>query len=93
MSTTQVRSRPAPPAGKVGVKISLDRAVLTKLDDAAREAGLSRSALVGRMIEDWAEEDEEDDLDRALGDLALERLADPNDEEIPWEQAKAEMGW
>ena len=91
MTTTQVRREKPPQRRKVGVKITLDLAALAKLDEAARQAGLSRSGLVERMIEDWVEEDEEDDLDKALGDLALERLANPDEESLPWEEVRSQL--
>jgi predicted DNA-binding protein len=84
-----VKTLLAPDRRKTGVNISLDLPTLAKLDESARRTGMSRSALVRYMIEDWSKEDEED---AALQLEAERRLADPDDETIPWEQAKAELG-
>jgi predicted DNA-binding protein len=72
----------------MGVNISLDLATLTKLDEQARRAGLTRSGLIRRMVQEWGE-DEEGDLE--LAREAKRRLQDPNEKRIPWEQVKQEL--
>lgn len=72
----------------VAVSVRLDKKTLEAVDEAAKDGGLSRSNLIRRMIQDWVEEAEQD---RGLADEALRRLRDPDDEAIPWEQAKDEL--
>lgn len=70
----------------IGVDITLEREALARLDEEAREAGLTRSELIQRMVEGWIEDEEED---WELARQAKAALADPNDELIPWDEVKA----
>ena len=79
----------APEACALAVRISLSRAALARLDEAASDASVTREGLIAHILEDWLADDE---FDRELVRIAEERLEDPNDEAIPWEQAKAELG-
>jgi predicted DNA-binding protein len=74
---------------KMGVNISLDLSTLAKLDEEARRAGLTRSALVRRMVDEWAADAE---ADLALAREAKRRLEDPAEKRVPWEQVKGELG-
>ena len=74
---------------RIDVSISLPRASLDHIDTAAKEEGLSRSEFIRRMIQEWIEEEKRD---LALADEAMRRLQDSEDEAVPWEQAKAELG-
>lgn len=76
---------------KIGVSISLEAGTVAEIDEVARAVGMSRSELVERIVENWVEE-EDDEEDRALGKLAKERLADPNEGRVPWEQVKQRLG-
>jgi predicted DNA-binding protein len=86
-----MRTTQTPESRKIGVNISLDLATLAKLDEAARQEGLSRSALIRRMVEEWIEPDEEDEEDRLLGAIAKRRLEDPTEGRSSWEDVKRRL--
>lgn len=69
---------------KSGINISLDAETLAVLDGAAERAGITRSALVRRMIREWAEDEAED---RQLAEQASAVLANPESEWVPWASA------
>ena len=66
---------------RVPVNISLDTGLLTRIDAEAERSGLTRSALVRRLIEAGLEEEAES---RWLAEEAEAALAE---ERVPWEQA------
>lgn len=71
--------------GQVAVSISLSAELLQELDRVADSAGLSRSALIRRVVERMLED---------MDDIAVSeaRLSDADDAVVPWEQVKAEVG-
>lgn len=75
-----------PEKRETGVHVSLDLEILGRLDDAAARAGMSRSELLRRMVEEWTERVSEQAWVEKRAASAL------SEERIPWEQAKAELG-
>ena len=71
---------------KLGVHVSLDIETLERLDAEASRVGVSRSELLRRMIE---EGDEQLEAEKYVREQAE---ADLQEEMIPWEQARAELG-
>lgn len=76
-----------PDKRKIGVHISLDLFTLGQVDETAREAGLSRSELLRRMIEEMMEDKE------AAAWLARDGKSILAEERVSLEDAKAELGW
>ena len=76
-----------PEKRKIGVHISLDLHTLGQVDETARQAGLSRSELLRRLIEEMMEDKE------AAQWLAREGESIMAEERAPLEEAKAELGW
>ncbi|MBU0608101.1 MAG: type II toxin-antitoxin system HicB family antitoxin [Armatimonadetes bacterium] len=84
-----MRTRQDPAQRKMGVNVSLDLQTLAVLDQQAAAAGMTRSALLRRMIMDSVAEMAEDQALLAQAEAILE---DPNEVSIPWEDAKALLG-
>lgn len=80
--------RPSPPADKrkIGVHVSLDLDTLNRIDRAASDRGLTRSQLLRQMILEWTEDEEAAEWLASHGAEALQ------EEKVPWEQVKAELG-
>ena len=75
---------------RIPVRISLDPGLLTRVDEVARLDGIKRSELVGRLLQQALEEEEED---RLLARAAEEAYHDPdNQERIPFAAVKARLG-
>ena len=81
VSTTQATEE-----RRMGIHLRLDRETVSQLDQAAAEAGTSRSELLRRLIADWVEQR---DWERWAEEEAEAALAEPR---VSWEQAKAELG-
>jgi predicted transcriptional regulator len=71
---------------KIGVHISLDLDSLGQLDEIAARMRVTRSQAMRRMIEEFAEMEEEAQW------VALHEEAALQEERVPWEQVKAELG-
>jgi len=71
------------------VNFTLPLALLTRLDDLATRTGTSRSQLLRELIEQALEFDASD---LELAEEAKRRVADANDETIPYDQARRELG-
>ncbi len=84
-------ARPVTPAANrsTAVNFTLPLALLTRLDELAVQAGVSRSEFLRELIEQALEFDA---LDLALAEEAKRRMADSADEAIPYEHARAELG-
>jgi len=80
------RNVQSPAKRKLGVMVSLDQETLGRLDAAAAEAGLSRSALLREMIDELLERSDER---RWLTESAAAELAE---DDVPWETVKQELG-
>jgi predicted transcriptional regulator len=70
----------------VGLHIRVDRELRTRVDNEASRAGMSRAALLRRLIEDALELEEER---RWVAEKAGEALEEEGE---PWEKVKAELG-
>jgi metal-responsive CopG/Arc/MetJ family transcriptional regulator len=81
-----MRTVQAPDKRKIGVHVSLDLAILGRLDAIASERGVSRSELLRELIDELVEREDEA---RWLAERAEAEL---QEERVPWEQAKAELG-
>ena len=86
---------------RVVLSLNLDPQLAQALDAfVASRPGESRSSVARKALNEYlrrrarrtTSDEEEDDVDRALGDEALRRLNDPEEEWIPYEQARAELG-
>ena len=87
---------------RIVLNLNLDSDLVVALDEfVASRPGENRSSVARKALSEYLRrrsakrkpaEDAEDAIDRELGNEALRRLADPDDETIPWEQAKAELG-
>ena len=84
-----MRAKQQPSQRKMGVNVSLDLQTLELLDAMATSAGMTRSALLRQMIVQCIADEAED---RALLAQAEAILEDPNQEWIPWEEARARLG-
>ncbi len=73
---------------KSGINISFDPETLAMLDAAAQRAGMTRSALVRRLVREWVETEAEE---HALAGIADAVPDDSNTVWIPWEQAEASL--
>lgn len=80
-----MKARQQPAQRKMGVNISLDLQTLEILDKQAETAGMTRSAILRRMIMESVAELAEDQALLAQAEAILE---DPNEVSIPWEEAK-----
>lgn len=75
---------------RAAVNVSLNVELLTRLDEGAARAEVTRSELIRRFIEFGLEQEAED---RWLAEEAEAALADPaNQERIPLAQVKRELG-
>jgi metal-responsive CopG/Arc/MetJ family transcriptional regulator len=81
-----MRTVQAPDKRKIGVHVSLDLTILGRLDAIASERGVSRSELLRELIDELVEREDEA---RWLAERAEAEL---QEERVPWEQAKAELG-
>lgn len=72
-------------APRVAMSVTITSRLREQIDRAARGQGVSRSEFVRQAVEEALE-----DLDDV--EVARARLADPNEEDIPWEVVKAEAG-
>jgi predicted transcriptional regulator len=81
-----VRASPAAEKRKIGVHVSLDLDTLGRVDAIARRRSQTRSELLRQMIMELTEDEEAADWLAREGAQALE------EESIPWEQARAELG-
>ena len=84
MRTTQQTGR----RGR-GVSVTLDPEIVNMLDQRATAAGMTRAALLSRIIAEWVAGEAED---QALLSQAEAILDDPKAASIPWEEAKARLG-
>jgi len=71
------------------VNFTLPLAMLARLDELAAQAGVSRSEFLRELIQQALEFDA---VDLELAEEAKRRMADPDDEVVPYEQARAELG-
>ena len=70
--------------------VSVDTAMLARLKEEAEREGVTTSELARKLLEEALDQEEEDHL---LAEAAEAAFHDPkNQEHIPWEQAKAELG-
>jgi hypothetical protein len=81
-----MKARQHPAQRKMGVNISLDLQTLEVLDQQAAAAGMTRSALLRRLIMESVADLAEDQALLAQAEAILE---DPDEISIPWEEAKA----
>lgn len=73
----------------VPINFSLPLELLAHMDESAARQGVSRSEFLRRLIEQALELDA---LDLELADEARRRMAEADDEVVPYEQARAELG-
>jgi hypothetical protein len=83
-----MKARQQPTQRKMGVNISLDLQTLEILDKQAETAGMTRSAILRRIVAEWAADAA---FDQALMAEAEAVRHDPNAVWIPWEEAKAQL--
>ena len=81
-----MRTLQAPDRRKIGVHVSLDLAILGRLDAIALGRGMSRSELLREIIDELIEREDEAHW------LSERAEAELKEERVPWEQAKAELG-
>jgi len=84
-------------ARKVGVNLSLDLALLSRLDEMASKAGLSRSELVRLALADYlgqldSEADDESQVERGLARAVERRAAASKGEFLTLDELKARLG-
>ena len=84
-------ARPVTPTANrsTAVNFTLPLAMLARLDELAAQAGVSRSEFLRELIQQALEFDA---VDLELAEEAKRRMADPDDEVVPYEQARAELG-
>lgn len=76
----------------VKINVSMPKEILEKLDEAAREANSSRSALLSRAIKHFLEEKEQEKmLERRL--QAAERIIKVAEKIGPWDGTKEILKW
>jgi len=71
---------------KIGVHVSLDLETLGRLDAVASQRGMGRSELIRCMVDELLEREAEARW------LAEDAAAELQQERVPWEQAKRELG-
>jgi predicted DNA-binding protein len=71
------------------INFSLPLDLLAHMDELAARQGVSRSEFLRKLIEQALELDA---LDLELAEDARRRMADADDEVVPYEQARAELG-
>jgi len=81
-----MRTLRAPEKRKIGVHVSLDLAILGRLDGIASERGMSRSELLREVIDELIEREDEARW------LAQSAEAELKEERVPWDQARAQLG-
>jgi len=81
-----MRALQAPEKRKIGVHVTLDLETLGKLDALATRSGLTRSRLLREMIDELVERDAEA---RWLTESAAAEL---EEDTVPWEEVKQELG-
>ena len=81
-----MRTVQAPDKRKIGVHVSLDLAILGRLDAIASEKGVTRSGLLRELIDELVEREDEARW------LAERAEAERAEESVPWEQVKQELG-
>jgi metal-responsive CopG/Arc/MetJ family transcriptional regulator len=76
----------------VKINVSMPKEILEKLDEAAREANSSRSALLSHAVKHFLEEKEEEKkLERRL--QAAERIIKIAEEIGPWDGTTEILKW
>jgi len=87
--------------GRVVVNLSLDPELARELDAfVATKPGENRSSVarkaLGQYLRRYARkpegDDELDEVDLALGELAKRRMEDPNEQVVPYAEARARLG-
>jgi predicted transcriptional regulator len=85
--------RPTTAPNKIIVNLSLDPRQLKSVDRLAKKRDISRSEATREAYALWLEwQRQEAEIDRNLAREAAERLADPTDTAVPYEEARARLG-